>query len=103
MQALGAPGTRRDRRARTPHGIPLHATGFGHLFAMHWAPERVIDYRTLHADDRRRSNNIMLALNNEGYYQFSFGAFLISTAVTESDIDGFLAATERALAAVDLI
>src|SRR5205823_250128 len=48
-------------------------------------------------------NNITLALNNEGYYLFSFGAFLLSTAVTEQDIDGFLAATERALEAVDLV
>ena len=50
-----------------------------------------------------RERPTTLALNNEGYYLFSFGAFLLSTAVTEQDIDGFLAATERALEAVDLI
>ena len=61
------------------------------------------DYRTLLGDDRAVINNITLALNNEGYYLFSFGAFLLSTAVTEQDIDGFLAATERALKAVDLV
>lgn len=85
------------------HGLPLHATGFGHLFAMHWAPERVVDSRTLENDDRTAINNITLALNNEGYYQFSFGVFLLSTAVVDEDIDRFLVATERALAAVELI
>src|SRR4051794_26376905 len=28
------------------YGVPLHATGFGHILAMHWAPEPVVDYRT---------------------------------------------------------
>jgi glutamate-1-semialdehyde 2,1-aminomutase len=85
------------------HGIPLHSSGFGHLFAIHWAPEPVTDYATLLQDDRNKVNNITLALNNEGYYLFSFGAFLLSTAVTEQEIDTFLAATERALEAVDLV
>jgi glutamate-1-semialdehyde 2,1-aminomutase len=85
------------------YSLPLHATGFGHLFAMHWAPERVFDYATLLQDDREKVINIGLALNNEGYYLFSFGAFLLSTAVTESDIDEFLKATERALHAVELV
>jgi glutamate-1-semialdehyde 2,1-aminomutase len=85
------------------HGIPLHSSGFGHLFAIHWAPEPVTNYETLLQDDRNKVNNITLALNNEGYYLFSFGAFLLSTAVTEQEIDTFLAATERALEAVDLV
>ncbi len=85
------------------HDIPLHATGFAHLFAMHWAPEKVTDFRTLQATDREKVINIGLALNNEGYYQFSFGAFLNSTVTTAQDIDDFLAAVERALHTVDLI
>jgi glutamate-1-semialdehyde aminotransferase len=70
---------------------------------MHWAPEPVCDFRTLQLDDREKVINIGLALNNEGYYLFSFGAFLLSTAVNERDIDDFLAATDRALHAVDLV
>jgi glutamate-1-semialdehyde aminotransferase len=81
----------------------LHATGFGHIFAMHWAPEPVIDGRTLAADDTQKIMDIVLALNNEGFYLFSFGAFLLSTAVTEADVDAFLAGLERALHAVELI
>jgi glutamate-1-semialdehyde 2,1-aminomutase len=85
------------------HGIPLHATGFGHLFNIHWAEERVTDFVTLQHDDREKVANLCLALNNEGYYLFSFGAFLLSTAVTEEDVDAFLVAAERALHAVELI
>lgn len=85
------------------YSIPLHATGLGHLFAMQWAPERVTDLTTALESDRNKVINIGLALNNEGYYQFSFGAFLLSSAVTAEEIDGFLAATERALRAVDLV
>lgn len=85
------------------YALPLHATGVGHLFAMQWAPDRVIDLSTALRGDRNTVINIGLALNNEGYYQFSFGAFLLSSAVTETEIGGFLAATERALERVDLV
>jgi glutamate-1-semialdehyde 2,1-aminomutase len=85
------------------HGIPLHATGFGHIFAMHWAEERVASYKTLVKDDKEKIVNLGVALNNEGYYSWSFGAYLLSTAVTDADIDGLIEATDRALHAVDLV
>jgi glutamate-1-semialdehyde 2,1-aminomutase len=77
--------------------IPLHSTGLGHLFGMHWAPERVRDFRTRMQTDRAKVVNLHLALMNEGYYQFSLGYFLLSAAHTEDEIDGFLAALERSL------
>lgn len=85
------------------YGIPLHATGFGHLYGMHWAPERVVDYRTRMLDDNEKLANLMLGLLNEGVYQFSFATLLISAAHGDAEIDEFLAALERALHAVDLV
>jgi glutamate-1-semialdehyde 2,1-aminomutase len=79
------------------YGIPLHSTGLGHLFGMHWAEERVVDLTTRMASDREKIVNLHLALMNEGYYQMSLGYFLLSTKVEETEIDGFLAACERAL------
>jgi glutamate-1-semialdehyde 2,1-aminomutase len=79
------------------YDIPLHASGLGHLFGMHWAPERVVDYRTRMQVDRQKIVNLHLALMNEGYYQMSLGYFLLSAEVTEDDIDGFLAALDNAL------
>lgn len=85
-----------DELGRT-YDVPLHSTGLGHLFGMHWAPERVVDYRTRMQTDRQRIVNLHLALMNEGYYQMSLGYFLLSAAHGEHEIDGFLGALERAL------
>jgi glutamate-1-semialdehyde 2,1-aminomutase len=79
------------------YGVPLHATGLGHLIGLHWAQERVVDYRTRLLDDREKIVNIMLALNNEGYHQTFTGFALLSTAIGEQEIDGFLNALERSL------
>ena len=85
------------------YGIPLHSSGLGHLFGMHWAPERVVDYRTRMQSDRQKVVNLHLALMNEGYYQMSLGYFLISTEVGEPEIDGFLGALEQALHTLELV
>ncbi len=47
--------------------------------------------------DRGKIVNLHLALMNEGYYQMSLGYFLLSSEVSEEDIDGFLAALDRSL------
>ncbi|MBL5974732.1 MAG: aminotransferase class III-fold pyridoxal phosphate-dependent enzyme [Candidatus Leucobacter sulfamidivorax] len=79
------------------YGIPLHATGIGNLIGVHWADERVVDEPTLRRDDREKIQNINLVLDNEGYYQTFTGLFLLSTAIGEQEVDGFLHAFERAL------
>ncbi|MGZ6693423.1 MAG: aminotransferase class III-fold pyridoxal phosphate-dependent enzyme, partial [Solirubrobacteraceae bacterium] len=79
------------------YGVPLHATGLGHLIGLHWAPERVVDYRTRLLDDREKIVNIMMALNNQGYHQTFTGFVLLSTAIGDQEIDGFLFAVERSL------
>ena len=79
------------------YGIPLHSSGIGHLFGMHWAPQRVVDYRTRMQTDRQKIVNLHLALMNQGYYQMSLGYFLISTGIGEAEVDGFLRALENAL------
>ena len=97
MNALGdLTRSRIDDIARR-YGIPLHATGLGHLIGIHWAQEHVVDYRTRLLDDREKVININLALNNDGYYQTFTGLFLLSTAIGPQEIDGFLLALERAL------
>jgi glutamate-1-semialdehyde 2,1-aminomutase len=97
MQALGDRARAGIDELGERYEIPLHASGIGHLFGMHWAPERVVDYRTRMLDDREKLANLMLALMNDGVYQMSFGYFLLSAALGEQEIDGFLASLERAL------
>jgi glutamate-1-semialdehyde 2,1-aminomutase len=85
------------------HGIPLHATGAGHLTGMHWADERVVDHRTRMQSDDEKVTNIVMALMNEGWFTFSFGYLLINRAFDEDKIDAFHEALERALHAVELV
>src|SRR5581483_955243 len=60
------------------HGIPLHSSGLGHLCGLHWASERVVDFRTRQQVDDEKVTNIIMALMNEGYFTFSFGYVLIN-------------------------
>jgi glutamate-1-semialdehyde 2,1-aminomutase len=85
------------------HGIPLHATGAGHLTGMHWAEERVVDHRTRMQSDDEKVTNIVMGLMNEGWFTFSFGYLLINRAFDEEKVDAFHEALERALHAVELV
>jgi glutamate-1-semialdehyde 2,1-aminomutase len=85
------------------HGIPLHATGAGHLSGLHWADERVVDYRTRMAGDDEKITNIVLALMNDGWFTFSFGYLLINRVFTAELVDDFHEALERGLHRVGLV
>jgi glutamate-1-semialdehyde 2,1-aminomutase len=97
IQALGDRARDGINELGRKYDLPLHATGLGHLFGMHWAAERVYEYRTRMQTDRQKIVNLHLALMNEGYYQFSLGYFLLSAAHTAEEVDGFLTALERSL------
>jgi glutamate-1-semialdehyde 2,1-aminomutase len=84
-------------------GVPLHATGLGHLYGLQWAEERVVDYRTRMNSDGEKIANIMLGLLNEGVYQYSFGTLLIGASHGDAEIDEFLDKLEHALHNVDLV
>jgi len=103
VQALTERGKRGIDELGRRYGIPLHATGLGHIFAMHWAPEPVVDYRTRMQDDSETIVNLGVALMNLGYYHFSFGSFLLSTAITEDDIDSLIGGIEQALHNLGLV
>ena len=97
LTALAAQTRQRIDEIGRRNGVPLHSTGLGFLIGMHWAEDRVVDYPTRLRDDREKIANIMLTLNNEGYYSTFTGFLLLSTAIGEQEIDGFLSALERAI------
>jgi glutamate-1-semialdehyde 2,1-aminomutase len=103
VQAIGARARDGIDELGRRYDIPLHTSGLGHLFGMHWSPERVVDFRTRMQSDRQKIVNLHLALMNQGYYQMSLGYFLISTEITEEDIDGFLGALENALHTLEYV
>jgi glutamate-1-semialdehyde 2,1-aminomutase len=103
VQAIGDRARNGIDELGRSYDVPLHSSGLGHLFGMHWAPERVVDYRTRMQTDREKIVNLHLALMNEGYYQMSLGYFLLSTETGEEEIDGFLAALECALHTLEYV
>jgi glutamate-1-semialdehyde 2,1-aminomutase len=84
------------------HGIPLHATGAGHLAGLHWAEERVVDFETRTRGDDEKITNIVMGLMNEGWFTFSFGYLLLSRLMDEQKVDELVAALDRSLHAVEL-
>jgi glutamate-1-semialdehyde 2,1-aminomutase len=84
-------------------GIPLHATGLGHLYGLQWAEERVVDHRTRMNSDAEKIANVMLGLLNEGVYQYSFGTLLIGASHGDAEVQEFLDKLERALHNVELV
>ena len=103
MCALGNKARNHINALGRKYQIPLHATGLGHLVGVHWADARVTDYQTRLLDDREKIVNINLALNNEGYYQTFVGVFLMSTAIGNQEVDGWLLAFEQALHTLDYV
>ncbi|MBS1675889.1 MAG: aspartate aminotransferase family protein [Actinobacteria bacterium] len=79
------------------YGIPLQATGLGHLIGLHWTDVPVVDLPSRMTGDREKVANLILALDNLGYYQTFTGVFFLSTVIDEAEVDGFLAALEQAL------
>jgi hypothetical protein len=63
----------------------------------------VVDYRTRMQQDDEKIVNLGMALMNLGFYHFSFGSFLLSTAITEQDIDDLLAGIEQSLHRLGLV
>lgn len=85
------------------YNLPFHATGIGHLVGLHWAGERVVDFRTRMLDDREKIVNIMLALDNEGFYQTFTGVMFLSTAIGAEQVDDLLSALDRVLHALGYV
>jgi glutamate-1-semialdehyde 2,1-aminomutase len=82
-------GTKRD--------VPLQSTGVGHLWAIHWGETPVVDFETVLATDRQLVSQLALATTNEGYFFRASGNGIISAAMDELVIDGFLATLDQVL------
>lgn len=79
-------------------GVGAHTTGVGSLFAIHMTPRRFSDYREFwHAcvgDERaaRRQGRLYAGLLARGILLTTGGVGAISTAMSEDEIDAFVAA-----------
>ena len=78
-------------------GLDLQISGLPAAFHTCFASHPIHDYATYMQADRRRLDAFMSALLEGGIRPTSRGTWFLSTAHTESDIEGTLEAVDRAL------
>ena len=81
--------------------VPMSVTGATSLFAIQATPGPVRNYRTYAENDGEMLDYVFLGMLNRGYLLSSRCAGNISTAHTYDDLDGFAAAFEDVISALD--
>ena len=81
--------------------VPMSVTGATSLFAIQATPRPVRNYRTYAENDGEMLDYVFLGMLNRGYLLSSRCAGNISTAHTYDDLDGFAAAFEDVISALD--
>ncbi len=79
---------------------PLRVTSVGSLFNLHATDAPVTDYRSSARSNKELMKWLRLALLNEGVMLSPRGMGCLSVPMTDADLRSFIAALERALAAV---
>jgi glutamate-1-semialdehyde 2,1-aminomutase len=78
--------------------LKAQVSGVGSLFCLHWTGKRLTDYRSSRPVDPAAPLRVFVALLNEGIVLSQRGLGACSLAMTEADIDRFVAALDRVLA-----
>ncbi|MCL4626078.1 aminotransferase class III-fold pyridoxal phosphate-dependent enzyme [Burkholderia multivorans] len=78
--------------------FPGQVTGFSSMFMVFGHQREIHDYRSAYStkDEMKWVSKLQRNLVLEGYHIAKTGKAFLSTVMTEADIDGFIAATERA-------
>ncbi|RCX33225.1 aspartate aminotransferase family protein [Thioalbus denitrificans] len=84
------------------HRLSARVTGAGSLFGIHFTGAPVRSYREVMGADPGRRHTLFLGLLNEGVMLDPRGAGCVSTAMGETEVERFLAATRRVLERIDL-
>jgi len=78
-------------------GHEICVAGEGSVFHLSFTNRQPRNYRDLLASDKQKYSDFALALLDEGVLALPDGRWYLSTAHTDGDIDGALAAVERAM------
>jgi len=97
LEALGERLRAGVKRALSKAKQPAQVTGLGSLFWIHWTKMRLSDYRSSRPADAERPLRTFMGLLNEGVVLSQRGLGCCSLAMTEADVDQFLAAFERVI------
>ena len=85
------------RAALDNAGVAAQVTGVGSLVGLHFTGNAVRDYRTSLGANREAMRWLHLALVNRGVFMRAAGAFFLSTAMGEAEVDETAAAFAGAL------
>jgi glutamate-1-semialdehyde 2,1-aminomutase len=95
LEALGERLRAGVKRVLTRAKQPAQVTGMGSLFWIHWTKKRLSDYRSSRPADAERPLRTFMGLLNEGVVLSQRGLGCCSLAMTDADVDQFVAAFER--------
>jgi glutamate-1-semialdehyde 2,1-aminomutase len=108
INGLGDSLRARAQSAFEEHGLAAHTTGIGSLFGVHMTDRRFTDYRGFWAacvadpGAKRRQRALYDGLRERGVLLTVGGVGAISTAMTDEDVETFLAALVDAVTAMEL-
>ena len=97
LEALGERLRAGVKRTLTKAKQPAQVTGMGSLFWIHWTKKRLSDYRSSRPTDAERPLRTFMGLLNEGVILSQRGLGCCSLAMTDADVDQFVAAFERVI------
>ena len=97
LDALGERLRDGVRRLFEDRGYPGQVTGTGSLFWIHHTPRPLGDYRSARPDDAEAPVRTFMGLVNEGVLVSQRGLGACSAAMSEGDVDRFVAALGRVL------
>src|SRR5216684_4938906 len=95
LEALGERLRAGVKRALSKAKQPAQVTGLGSLFWIHWTKKRLSDYRSSRPADAERPLRTFMGLLNEGVVLSQRGLGCCSLAMTDADVEQFVAAFER--------
>lgn len=77
--------------------VPIQATGYAHMFGLHFTETNVVDVDSANKSDREVIFRLLLNAINEGSLVFLAGVGTIMASATDDDVDGLLIAIEKGL------
>jgi glutamate-1-semialdehyde 2,1-aminomutase len=97
LDALGERLRRGVARLLRARQLAAQVTGVGSLFWVHWTKTRLSDYRSSQPTDAEAPLRVFMGLLTEGILLTQRGMGACSLAMTEADVDQFVAALDRVL------
>src|SRR5437016_3035098 len=76
------------------HDVAVQVNGAGSLFALHFTPTPVTDYRTMAAANKKRTRELFLGLVNHGVLMAPRAMGALSTPMEEADLERFIDAVD---------